>query len=332
MLRNPIFDADKLELSRVALRSGIARRNDQPAQIGGREFAKLMFGTESPYARYPEYATVDAITRDDLLAFHKAWFHPENIQIAIWGDFDKASILKLLEQRFGNWKAGGTKVPAPPKVDYQYKPGVYLVDKPDLNQSQVLIGHIGGFMTDPDYADLIVMNNILGVGFGSRMVDAIRSREGLAYSTVSAYSAGLERPGTFRSYAATKSRSTGKAIQEMTKVIKSMQTEPPTDEELSQGKDSYLNSFVFQFDSRSEIVNRIMEYDFYGIPENFLQTVKERVETVTAGSVEAAAKKNLHPDALKILVVGNAKDFDIPLDSLGFGAVTRIDVAIPAQK
>lgn len=332
VLRNPVFNQDKIELAKVGMRSAISRRNDQPRQIADREFAKLIFGADSPYARQAEYSTVDAITRDDLVNFHQTWFHPENMQFAVWGDFDRKSLVKQIEKLFGDWKPGTAKVPLPPKVDYQYKQQVCLVEKPELNQSQILLGHIGGLMTDPDYPDRIVMNTIIGGGFGSRMVDAVRSREGLAYTANSVYSANFDRPGIFNNYVATKSRSTGKAIQEMIKVIKSMQTEPPSDEELSQAKNTYLNSFVFLFDSPSKIVNRIMDYDFYGLPDDFLQKVRDRVERVTASDVVTAARKNLRPDAMELLVVGKSEDFDIPLDSLGFGPIQRIDVAIPAKE
>ncbi|MEW5796051.1 MAG: pitrilysin family protein [Candidatus Zixiibacteriota bacterium] len=328
ILQNPVFDPDKIELAKVAHRSGISRRNDQPQQIVSREFAKLIYGAESPYARHTEYATIEAISRDDLVAFHRAWFHPENVQMAIWGDFDPKKLVKQVEKLFGKWPRGSSPVPPLPKVTYKYKQQVYLVDKADLNQAQVIIGHIGGLLTDRDYADRIVMNTIMGVGFGSRMVDAVRSREGLAYSTSSAFGANVDRPGVFTSYAATKSGSTAKAIREMIKVVRSMQTDPPTVDELKTGKDSYLNSFVFQFDTRAEVVNRIMDYDFYGLPNDFLQQVKARVESVTADDIIDAAKRNLKPDSLIIMVVGNPNDFDEPLDSLGLGPVERIDIAI----
>jgi zinc protease len=164
------------------------------------------------------------------------------------------------------------------------------------------------------------------------MFDVVRSREGLAYTASSTYSARFDVPGIFTNYAATKSQSTGKAIREMIKVIESMQSQPPTDQELRYGRDSYLNSFVFQFDTPDKVVNRIMNYDYFGLTGDFLQQVKNRVEQVTAEDVVVAAKKNLRPDALRILVVGRAADFDIPLDSLGLGPVQAIDITIPSDK
>jgi len=332
ILRRPVFNQDKIDLAKVGLRTVIARRNDQPRQIANREFFKIIYGSESPYARHSEYTTIDAITRDDLLNFHESWFQPQIVQMAISGDFDSKAVLKSLRKLFGDWKRGTVPVPPPPPVDYNFAPGVYFIEKSDLKQSQIYLGHIGGLITDPDYPDRIVMNTIMGGGSGSRMFDVVRSREGLAYTASSTYSARFDVPGIFTNYAATKSQSTGKAIREMIKVIESMQSQPPTDQELRYGRDSYLNSFVFQFDTPDKVVNRIMNYDYFGLTGDFLQQVKNRVEQVTAEDVVVAAKKNLRPDALRILVVGRAADFDIPLDSLGLGPVQAIDITIPSDE
>lgn len=330
ILRSPVFDADKIDLAKVGERSSISRRNDQPMSIAMREFSKAIYGAESPYARHTEYTSIDAITAEDLADFHATYFRPENTQMAIWGDFKQKDLVKKLKVLFGDWEKGSTPVPPPPEVEYKYDQKVYYAEKTDINQSSILMGHLGGLITDDDYADRIVMNKIMGVGFGSRMVDAVRSREGLAYSAFSSYTARTAYPGIFFSYAGTKSETTGKAVGIMLDVIKSMLTEPPTPEELSHGKDSYLNSFVFNFDTKAEVVNRLMSYDHYGIPEDFLQQVKEKVENVTAEDVTAAANRNLHPDKLRALVVGNAADFDIPLDSLGLGPVIMLDISIPS--
>ena len=330
ILRHPAFDEDKIDLARVNERSSISRRNDDPFTLAIREFSNVIYGPESPYARYPEYATVDAVTRDDLVEFHDKYFRPENIQVAIWGDFEPDKIVAKMTELFGDWPKGTAPVPPPPEVTYDYKQQVYFAEKSDINQAQILMGHIGGKVTDPDYAARIVMNTIMGVGFGSRMVDNVRSKEGLAYSAFSSYTAQIDRPGIFFNFAATKSETVGKAITEMVNVIKSMQTDPPTPDELAQGKDSYLNSFVFNFDTRSEVVNRMMNYDYYGLPEDFLQQTKEQVEKVTADDVVAAAKKNLHPDELRFMVVGKGEDFDTSLADLGFGPVDTVDITIPS--
>ncbi|MBI5265607.1 MAG: insulinase family protein [candidate division Zixibacteria bacterium] len=330
VLQHPVFDQDKIELAKVNQRSAIARRNDDADQIGQREFRKVIYGAGSPYTRQPEYATISAISRDDLVAFHKAWFHPENVQIAVWGDFKKADMVARMNKYFGKWTRGTTPVPPPPKVDYKFTPKVHYVEKNDVNQSKIYVGHIGGLQTDPNYPDVIVMNAILGGSFGSRLFNSVRSREGLAYAVFGVYTANVSYPGIFYNFASTKSETTGKAIREIIKEVKRMQTDAPTPEEMKVGKDGYLNSFVFQFESKAQVINRLLNYDFYGLPSDFNVKLKDRIETCTPDAVQAAAKSLLHPDALQILVVGKGKDFEVPLADLGLGSVDTIDISIPS--
>lgn len=330
VLRNPQFEDDKIELAKVQMRSGISRRNDDAQGIAFREFRKIIYGAESPYARFTEYATINAVTRDDLVAFHGKWYKPQNMQIAIWGDFNKKDILKKLKIYFGDWKKEGDPVPALPEVDYKFENKVHYINKKDVNQTNILIGHIGGYITDEDYGDLIVMNNILGGGFGSRLFNSVRSREGLAYAVFGSYTANIKYPGIFIGFASTKSETTVKTVREIIKEMKRIQTDPPTEDEMKMGKDGYLNSFVFNFDSKAEVVNRLMRYDFYGLSEDHLFKVKEDVEKVTPESVIKAANDNLRLDKLHIVIVGKGEDFEMPLDQMGLGDVVDVDITIPS--
>ncbi len=329
VLRRPVFDQDKIDLAKVQERSGISRRNDDPMQIALREYRKVIYGAESPFARHTEYKTINAIERQDLVVFHAKYFKPQNVQLAFWGDFDREALIEKVKKYFGDWVNDGDPVPPLPNVDYKFNNEVFYVNKADVNQTNILMGHIGGLTTDPDYPARIVMNNIFGGSFGSRMFNQVRSKEGLAYATFGVYTANISYPGIFYAFASTKSETTAKAIREIIKVIKDMQTNPPTEDEMEAGKDGYLNSFVFNFDSKREIVNRLMTYDFYGLPEDFLAQEKEKVEKVTPEDVLTAAKNNLRPDALNIVVVGKGEDFEIPLNQLGLGNVTDVDITIP---
>lgn len=330
VIRNPKFEEDKIDLAKVQARSNISRRNDDPQQIAIREFRKVIYGADSPYARITEYATINAISRDDLVDFHNQWFHPQNMQIAVWGDIDKKEIVEKIKTYFGDWERAGDPVPAMPDVDYKFDNQVYYINKPDVNQTNIILGHIGGKVTDPDYGDRIVMNNILGGSFGSRLFNSVRSREGLAYAVSGSYTANIKYPGIFYCFSSTKSETTIKAIREIIKEIKRMQTDAPTPDEMRLGKDGYLNSFVFNFDNTAEVVNRLMNYDFNGLPEDHLFKVKEDVEKVSPEDVIKAAQDNLRPDALRIIVVGKGEDFEIPIDQAGLGNVTEVDITIPS--
>jgi zinc protease len=327
VLMNPAFAEDKIMLAKITHRSAIARRNDAPASIASREFRKLIYGPQSPYARHTEYATIDNITRDDLIAFHENYFAPSSIMLGVCGDFRTKDIVAKIENAFKQWKKPEVVVAPVPEVRYTYPTTANLVQKDDINQSNIYLGHIGGLMSDPDYFALVVMNRILGSGFTSRLFKNVRSREGLAYSVFGNYSADFDHPGLFYVGCQTKSEATAKAIRAMTDEVRKMTQAEVTDEELQIAKESYLNSFVFNFESKSEIVGRLMTYAYFGYAPDFLEQTKAKIEQVTKADVLRVAKKHLVHDKLQILAVGRSKDFDEPLSV--FGSVNEIDITIP---
>jgi zinc protease len=320
----PAFRQDKIDLAKIELRTVISRRNDNVRAIAGREFDGLIYGPTSPYARQIEYATVEAITRDDIVKFYSTYFTPNNTLLAVWGDFDSAALKASLAKTLGRWKPGRITVPAWPAVAYEDKATVNFIDKPDVNQSNIILGHIGGLMNNPDLPALNVMNSILSF---DRMFKKVRTDEGLAYSVWGNYGSGFDYPGTFSCGAQTKSQSTVHAIELMIQEMKRITREEVTDAELGKAKDQYLNSYVFRFDSRAKIINRLMSYAYYGYPMDFSDRIKAGVEKVSRADVLRVAKKYLNPDKLQILVVGRASDFDKPLSSLG--KVNVIDITIP---
>ncbi len=330
ILRHPAFNPDKIELEKTDQRTEISRRNDEPMGIAIREFTKVLYGPDSPYSRRVEYATVDAVTRDDMIRFHETYVVPNHAQIAAWGDFRSKDMIALLKKQFGDWPRGKTEAPPPPDVTYQPHPSISYVEKTDVDQTIVLAGHIGGRMNDPDYAAATVMNSVLGESFGSRLFRIIRTKMGLAYATGGAYTFDYDHPGVFYSYVMTKSGTTVKAIRALLDQIRSMQTVPATDDEMSLAKDGYLNSFVFHFDEKQKIISRLMEYDYYKMPADYLQQTKTAVEKISPEDVLAVSKRKIDPDNLRIVVVGNQADFDSSLAVLG--PVAKIDISIPQPK
>ncbi len=327
VLMNPAFSEDKIMLAKIQRRSAIARRNDNVGAIASREFDKLIYGPDSVYARHTEYATIESITRDDLIAFHEKFYKPNNVMLGVLGDFDTKQMIKKIEKAFEKWQKADVQFPKAPEVKYEYRPTVNVVRKDDINQSNIYMGHIGGLMNDPDYFALVVMNRILGGGFTGRLFKNIRSREGLAYSVFGLYSSNYDFPGVFYVGCQTKSQSTVYAIRAMTEEVKKMTESEVTDEELALAKESYLNSFVFNFDTKGEIVARLMVYEYYGYPEDFLMKAKANIEKVTKADVLHVARKHLKPDKMQILAVGRPQDFDEPLSV--FGTVNEIDITIP---
>jgi zinc protease len=326
LLHNPEFRDDKLDLAQKEYEEAIARRNDNPGSIAGRESAKLAYGAANPYAREAEYATIAAVKRDDLVNWHKTYVHPNNMILGVTGDFDSAAMEATLKGAFASWAKG----PAPKKDDIKFapaKPGYYLVTKEDVNQSNVRMVTLGTERKNPDYFAIEVFNEVVGGGFSSRLVQDIRTRRGLAYSVGGGIGTAFDHPGIIRFVLATKSQSTAEAIRALYSDIDELQTKPITDEEIKRAKDSILNSFIFNFDTPEKVLRERMAYEFYGYPLNFLEQYRAGIEKATTADVNRVAAKYLHKDQLAVLVVGNPKDFDKPLSALG--PVTNVDITIP---
>ncbi|MBD2345907.1 insulinase family protein [Anabaena subtropica FACHB-260] len=331
VLREPVFAQTKLDLVKTQAKGGIARRNDNPNDIASREFRKLIYGKDSPYARITEYATVDAIAREDLLKFHQQYFHPNNMILGIVGDFDPKQMRSLVQAKLGDWRRNPrlTK-PALPEVSPAKTGGVFFVNQPQLTQSSVLVGHLGGKFDSPDYAALDVLNGVLN-GFGGRLFNEVRSRQGLAYSVYCYWSPRFDYPGMFMAGGQTRSDATVQFINALKTEIKRIQAQPVTAEELSRAKESTLNSFVFNFQDPSQTLSRLMRYEYYGYPADFLFRYQKAVAATTASDVQRVAKQYLKPENLVTLVVGNQATIQPPLTRLA-AQVTPIDVTIPVPQ
>jgi zinc protease len=328
VLRTPTFAADKLELAKTQQGGTIARRNDDPDDIAQREFKKIIYGKTSPYARTTEYATLANINRDDLVKFYQQYYYPNNTILGIVGDFNSQKMKSLVEAKFGDWKPSATPIkPQLPKVAPASNGGVFFVNQPQLTQSNVLIGHLGGQFDSPDYAALDVLNGVLN-GFGGRLFNEVRSRQGLAYSVYGYWNPKFDYPGMFMAGGQTRSDATVQFIKSIKTEIKRLQTEPVPAKELTFAKDSTLNSFVFNFADPLQTLSRLMRYEYYGYPPDFLFRYRRQVEATTAADVQRVAQKYLKPDSLVTLVVGNQTAINPPLTQLA-AQVTAIDVTIP---
>lgn len=328
LLQKPAFRQDKIDLAKTQARTGISRRNDDPAQIRLREAAKLGYGADSPYGRTAEYSTIAAITRDDLVAFHDRFVAPNNIILGVVGDFDSAVMEKKLRAAFDAWKRGTGAPAAVPPAGTPARPGVYYVAKDDVTQSNIAVLHPAALLRkNPDYYAANVLNEILSGGFSGRLMSHIRSQAGLAYGVGGGIASGWDRPMLFTVTMSTKSPSTVEAVGMVKKEISDLQTAPFTADELQQAKDTILNAFVFTMDSKAKVLNQRSLLEFYGYPADYWQKYQQGIEAVTAADVERVAKKYIHPDQLAVLVVGNEKDFDKPLATVG--SVTPIDITIP---
>ncbi|MDJ0518087.1 MAG: pitrilysin family protein [Trichodesmium sp. MO_231.B1] len=330
VIREPAFTEEKLELAKQQWEGSIARRNDDPESIAGREFQKLIYGTESPYARTVEYETLDNISQEDLIDFYAKYFHPENMILGIVGDFKTKQMRSLIKEQLGDWEPSSKAVKSPlPKVTQAEVGDIFFVEQPQVNQSYIQMGHLGGKLDNPDYTALSVMNSVLN-GLGGRLFNNIRSRQGLAYSVSAYWSPNYDYPGVFVAGGQTRSDATVPFIESIKEEIERIRTQPITREELQHAKDSTLNSFIFNFQDPAQTLSRLMRYEYYDYPKDFIFRYRQELEKITVADVQRVAKKYLQPEKMVTLVVGNKEAIQPPLSSLGNGIeITSIDITIP---
>ena len=338
MLRNPGFDEDRLALAKSQSIQQMERRNDATGSIEGREWTRLMRGEEHFSTRPRTRATVEAITRDDLLAFHRRYYHPGGFIFAVSGDVETTAILAELERRMAGWAVSDEPVPPVPAPLFTPEPGLYLVDKPDVNQGRVRIGHLGTTRDDTDRYKLLVMNDILGGGgFSARLLTRVRSDEGLAYSASSNFGVGIYYRGVFQAGFQSRSETVARATAIVLEEIERIRTEQVEEEELANSIAYFVETFSRNFSSAASTAGLFAGDEYTGRDPAYLAVYRDNIASVTAEDVLDVAQRYLDPDGLAILVVGNLEailggDPENPaysLEQMSTGGVVRIPLPDP---
>jgi predicted Zn-dependent peptidase len=337
MLRRPRFDEQRLKLAKERRLQNVKRRNDSTSSIENIEWGFLMDGEDHYSSRYPSSMTINAITRQDLIAFHRKYYHPGNMILALAGDFDRTEMLDKLEQAFGDWPVGEIAPATFPKPKHEPVPGIYVVDKEEVNQGRVSIGHKSVMRGTPDEFPLFVMNAILGgSGFQSRLTGKVRSDEGLAYSVGSRYQQGVYYRGDFRCYFQSKSNACAYATKLVLDEIERLRREKVGQEELDNTLSLFAEFFPQRFPSKMAVLSTYLDDEYTGRDPGYWQTYVENLKSVTTEDVLRMAKKYLHRDQLVILVVGETgalleggydKAPDLRFDQIG--QVTKLPLRDP---
>lgn len=327
LLRQPLFNAEKLAEMKTRTSSGISRRNDEPAPIAQREFQRLVYGENFAAEAVMEYVHLDNIERKDLLAVHKVFFAPDNMLVGFSGPLPIAEVKTVLEKHFGDWQ-DKAQVPALPQ-QIKSADGVRLAfaEKSDLTQSYIHMGYLGDLWKADEAAVLSVFNAIFSQGFDSRLFARVRTKEGLTYGVGGSIGRNYSYPGVTSYSTFTKSGSTFKAIRAMQEEMQRIRTELVSAQELKDAKDYLLNSHVFKFASPEQVLARKMSQEFYNLPAEIDDKFVEKVNAVTVEDIKRIAEQYLHPDKMIIMVLGKEADLDDKLEN--WGPVKKVDIAIP---
>ncbi|MBL0225762.1 MAG: insulinase family protein [Geobacteraceae bacterium] len=323
VLLRPDFSEKRVDIARKHLIEGLRRQNDDPKEIAGREIGRAIYAGH-PLGDTATPETAKAITRQGMLDFHRRFYRPDNMILAVSGDFEHSAMVRELNAVFG--RPSATKAPALPEIPQpaQVFAAETIYGSKEVNQSVIRMGHLGVTKESPELHALRIMDYILGGSFTSRLTMEIRTNQGLAYNAGSHFDIGRRFTGSFIAQTETKAESTAKAIGLMKDIIAGMTREPVTDQELDAAREYIINSFMFGFTSPASVVIQRARLEYYGYAPDYLETYREKISRVTKEDVLAAARKHLKPEAFKLVVIGDATKFDKPLSE--FGRVRELDL------
>ena len=310
VLTQPAFSQERLDLAKKQTRLGIAEANDSANLIATYQMAYLLNGENHFSTAFTTEASINAITREDLKAFHARVLHPSNLVIAVSGKFDKKIVMEALNKTLGELKPvkGAEVSPKPPAPEFTRKTGIFVCDK-DVPQSTIKFSIPGLRRTDPDWYATVVMNDILGGGgFTARLMKKIRSDEGLTYGIGSRFGSGAYWQGDWSCGLQTKNRSVAYAMRLALAEIDRIKTEPVSDQELQVVKDSIMAGFPANFPNKKATVNTFASEQLIGWPEGYFNDYCAKIQTITKDDVLRMAKKYLDPSKMVLLVVGKISE------------------------
>lgn len=321
VLFRPRFDEKRFEVARRGALEAVRRQNDDPKELADRVLTQVIYAGH-PLGVVPTAASLQAITRADLIAFQRRFVRPDNLIITVAGDFDRAAILVLLNRLIGaRTPDSPLNLPQPPPVPLTHRPEVYFAAK-QVNQTVIRMGHLGIDKNSPDLYAVRVLDYILGGSFTSRLMLEIRTNQGLAYNVGSRFEVGRRFTGTFTAETETRANATVRTIDLMTALIDGIRKEAVSEQELQLAKDAIINSFLFGFTTPASIVMQQARLELYGYAPDYLERYRDRIAAVSREDLLQAARRQLHPKAFKLVVVGDAALFDQPLTR--YGAVTTV--------
>jgi zinc protease len=314
----PTFPAEEFARKREEALGSIASDRDDPSEVADKSLLPFLLGDHPlghPVTGWE--VSVKSLTREDVLAFHHRLLSPDNALLAVVGDVDAKTVAAELEQRFADWKpsgAGATPRIAPvPKIQSRE---VRIIDKPEVTQTQIRLAAAGVARNHPDFFPITVANLILGGGFTSRLVNAIRVEQGLTYDISSGFQMHRDQ-GTFEISTFTRNETLRRTIDETLRVLRKLIDEGPSEDELAKAKQYLTGQFPLGLQASDALAARLLDVEFFTLDPAYIQTFDEKVNAVTMADVNRALKSYFDVDHMKILVVSNPDSARKALAGLG---------------
>lgn len=309
VILHPSFPQNEIDLARENTKQMLIQQRAQPNFLASERVAKVMFG-DHPYARIsPTPKSLDAMTRQTFIDFHRAAFAPNNAVMVVVGDVEPDEIAAKIETLFSSWQPkdlSDLKFPAPPELSNRT---AYLVDRPGSAQSNIVIANAGITRTSPDYFSMLVMNTILGANASSRLFMNLREEKGYTYGAYSSLDA-RRLAGSFRATAEVRTPVTGASLQEFFFELDRIRNERAPDEELRNAKSYLMGVFPIRIETQDGLIDQLTGVKMFELPADYLHTYRDRINAITAEDVQRVAQEHVTPDRAAIVVVGDAAEIE----------------------
>lgn len=297
----PAFSVDEVNRAKSEMIAEIKRAYDQPSYVAGRLYSQLLFGTH-PYGRSSSGTARDlqGIRQKDIIKSYLKNFRPNNAQLVLVGDL-KSDIVKSLNAKLVAWKPRGLEVEKMPVLTPLKGMQIQLVDRADLKQSEIRIGHYGVKRKIDDYQALTVAESILGDGLTSRLMKEIREKRGLTYGINSSFDARQE-VGPFTISSNTRHEKIGELVAETLNVLKNFYKAGVTEQEVEDAKGYLRGAFPRRIETPDQTARMLMSLRFYEISDDYMSNYVRNLNKISVADVNKAIKKYYKPDSLQILI------------------------------
>lgn len=326
MAQSPIFDQAELDRHRAQTISALEVSYDDPDFLASTVFERLVYGIH-PYGRPSEGTreSIKRLTREDLVAFHRTWFVPNNSLLAIVGDMTAAEAFAAAERAFGSWQKKDVPVvsamdpPAPTRR-------MVVIDRPGSAQTEIRMGHLAVPRSHPDFVPMDLTVRILGGEGANRLFGVLRSDRGLTYGASADFNT-YHYAGDLMAETDTRSSATGESLRLMVQEFWRLQKEQVGALELAGAQDFLAGNFPLTIESPSAIAQQVLSHLFFGLDPLEIEKYRDKVEAVKAEDILRVAKEFLKPDKLTIVLVGDASAIAGQLKAVGMGDYERITIA-----
>lgn len=314
----PTFPQEEMDRVRRELQASVRQRHDDAGALAAAHFQNLLWGDEHVRGRPMSLRTLEGIDRNDLVAWHRTWFVPQNATLVLAGDVDAKALRLKLGQAFRTWpraaKAPQHRTHAEPKVEGSR---IRLVDKPGQTQTHIRIGHLGITHRDPDFFDTVVFNHVLGGGFASRLVRVVRVEQGKSYGASAQFDRHRTR-GSFVTSTFTRNAEAVATAELLLRELARMKQEGPTEPEVAAAVTHLAGQYAINFQSASDIAGAVLAAELHGFNADYVRNYPMSLAAVNAPSATKAAAAHLHPEAVAMVLVGDAKALEPQLKQRGW--------------